>query len=734
MNKGFGLLVIVFVIVAVIIVGGAWYRTAHQPTPPPSTAVSNSAVTPCSDFDQFSSFVLTNAIDPTLNIQIFPGLPAAFQNGPTPFNAFRWKRKDTEPFVSYPTMGSAATSTYNYELDNKTIQAEVGFASANLTAKLPQEVSALGLGANALNTLPMTSDDDGVLNVQVFGFTKGNDLYTITLSSEKNYQASGGVEIMTACSQPNSAYDKFYDALAMRAGVSMQNPYGDDYIEVATTSPDGTVYELWGSSNHVDRGIADYYYFYGSSTPKLVSSDSSPAECNVLDKQKVGEGMECVNVPSYTNGTVDYSTPPVSGDGNTQTYSNSQYGISFQYPTTDTFTPKSDASYGGNNFVNQNGVVIFGSVQIPQSLYPGTNFIGGTFVASISPSIANSPACNQFSDVNRMPSQLSTITINGVKYTTGSTGSAAAGSESGDDYFHTYQNGFCYELLLEVNTFNRGALDNPSSVQEFGYTANLQNYFLSGVSFFTPTAKPPLSVSGNPAVTSFTASSQVAYSGTTNSGVTFSWTTRSVDYVQLSYSCADGLEVVSGANPQCQGVVDSPSSPNYSPNGSTTIIFGNENRSSPVQSSIPVTVTLKPFVNGMAVPNLGKTVNLSVTPTNAFPNGVPTTNNKMTLDINGSSFKQGSPVNITWTDSNDTNHNDPTPPDSCVDLYLVQNNSSGGETYLYQVVNSCVQPAMSGSYSWTVPSNYSGSGFHILGITPGLTANALSAPFTIMAQ
>jgi Kre9/KNH-like N-terminal Ig-like domain len=352
----------------------------------------------------------------------------------------------------------------------------------------------------------------------------------------------------------------------------------------------------------------------------------------------------------------------------------------------------------------------------------------------VSPTITNATACNQFSDVNRMPSQLSTITVNGVKYTTGSTGSAAAGSESGDSYFHTYQNGFCYEFLLEVNTFNRGALDNPSSVQEFNDTANLQNYFLSSVSFSAPTAKPPISGNSTPAVASFTESSQVAYSGTPNSGITFSWTTQGVDYVQLSYSCASGLLIVNGANPQCQGLVDPPSSPNYSPNGSTTIVFGNENRSSPVQSSIPVTITLVPFVNGMVASNLEKTVNLTVTPENAFPNGVPATNNKLNLNINGSNFKQGSSMNIAWTDSNDTNANDPTPPDSCVDLYLVQDNANGGETYLYQIVSSCVQPAMSGSYSWTVPSNYSGSGFHILGITPGLTANALSAPFTISAQ
>jgi hypothetical protein len=92
------------------------------------------------------------------------------------------------------------------------------------------------------------------------------------------------------------------------------------------------------------------------------------------------------------------------------------------------------------------------------------------------------------------------------------------------------------------------------------------------------------------------------------------------------------------------------------------------------------------------------------------------------------SYKQGSPLTITWTD---TGIQDP-----CVNLYLVQDDGRGREKYLLQINGKpeigCLKPSSSGSYKWTVTSKYSGSGFRVLARTPGGTSGTLGTRFDIV--
>lgn len=412
---------------------------------------------------------------------------------------------------------------------------------------------------------------------------------------------------------------------------------------------------------------------------------------------------------------------------NNQVFTSKMYGVSFTYASSYNLEPEHNTTYWAyrqnTDFTNQDGAVVLVTVEIPTSLYAGTNFEGGKFVVSVSPTITNRTACNQFA--SGQPS--SSVSINGIAYSVSKTGGVGMGHYSDYSIFHTYQNRFCYEFMLEINTFNRGNLENPSSVQEFADARKIQYNFLSGISFFRPAAQPPSRSLGPPEILSFSASSPVAGVGIHNN-IKFSWTSRNVDYVRLQYSCAKGEEVEDGVSPQC-GTYSS--SPNHSPNGSTRIIFGNNILSSPERSSIPVTVMLVPFANGVAYPNLSKSITITISPYNAFPEGVPTSDMNMSLTLSAGSngefrFARGSTVNIRWTDTNTS------PPDSCVNLYLVQDNEEGGETYLYKLTEPCLSPGSgSGSYSWTIPGNFSGTGFRIVGAAPGGRAHALSVPFTI---
>lgn len=341
------------------------------------------------------------------------------------------------------------------------------------------------------------------------------------------------------------------------------------------------------------------------------------ASCNSASKSPMPPKVQQpTSTPTAAATPSPTPTPKSSSNGGSGSFSNNEYGISFKYPEADTFTQNQDLSFDGSNFVNQQGRAVFGSLQIPKTNYPGSNFVSGTFVASVSSSITNQAACNQFSDVNRMPSQSSSITVNGISYSVGVTGGAAAGTDSADNYYHTYQNGFCYEFNLEVLTFNRGDLDNPSSVKLFDDTDNLQNTFLSALSFFSPSATPPAETSGGPAITAFTSSSKISVNDSVSSGITFLWTTSGVDYVQLQYSCTPNLVVVDGASPQCQNIIDPPSSPNYSPNASTTIIFGLNNTSQQNPTPTSAIITLVPFVNATADLAAAKTLSITIVPTN----------------------------------------------------------------------------------------------------------------------
>ena len=74
---------------------------------------------------------------------------------------------------------------------------------------------------------------------------------------------------------------------------------------------------------------------------------------------------------------------------------------------------------------------------------------------------------------------------------------------------------------------------------------------------------------------------------------------------------------------------------------------------------------------------------------------------------------------------------DTLPHDPCVDLYLVQDDGRRGQKYRLQIVDSCLSPGRSGSYKWTIPEKYLGSGYRIFARTPGGSSSGLGPSFSI---
>jgi hypothetical protein len=168
-----------------------------------------------------------------------------------------------------------------------------------------------------------------------------------------------------------------------------------------------------------------------------------------------------------------------------QVFTSSKYGVRFVYPLSWKFKPDRNASDLGIDFVNKKGAVVLGTVEIASSLYPGTNFTGGSFAMSVSPSLTNPAACHQFASGEPDRS----VTVHGVLYSVYSTEGVGGGQYRAYKILHTWQNGFCYEMTFQIGTYNKGNLDDPSSVREFTNGAKIRSTLLGGISFFQPAAK-----------------------------------------------------------------------------------------------------------------------------------------------------------------------------------------------------------------------------------------------------
>jgi hypothetical protein len=283
-----------------------------------------------------------------------------------------------------------------------------------------------------------------------------------------------------------------------------------------------------------------------------------------------------------------------------------EYGLSFQYPETFNLLGQTELRKE-SNFANSNGATSLVSVEIPASIYPGSNFRGGYFTALVNPNISNAPACYQFGYAD--PRLVSTKTVHSARYAQAIDGEGAAGTGYAYYYLHTYQNGLCYEFKLEAAAVNTDAYDLPCSIPLISdqNKTDLLDSFLARITFFRPAERSQSRERAHvfkPEVAAFSPSSQPANHSLQ---ITLSWTTRGVDYVHLEFACAKGL-VVTGASAYLE--CGSSSNRNFPPNGSATFLVSNPQGHAP----IPFVVVLVPFSQGVAYPSQTKTASIPVSP------------------------------------------------------------------------------------------------------------------------
>jgi len=415
---------------------------------------------------------------------------------------------------------------------------------------------------------------------------------------------------------------------------------------------------------------------------------------------------------------------------NWRTETNPGYGIRFSHPANFAATSGEPEIGLGPNLVANDDTEALGGFEITADTYAGTTFTGGYFAAFANPKIGNRESCLQFRDSD--PRFSSSQVIGDIPYSETELYSDGMGHGDGYHYFHTFQSGVCYELVIELSQLFGAddlACTRPTLTQQDDQ--KLIQPLMESVSFLPPriaiAPAPPIAI---PRITSFSSSSLTA--GVPTENITLAWTSTDADYVRFSYLCSDvkighvGIIERNGGQRNCSNsdTTYPDGSYTFSPNSSLDLSLASYNDEDPRS----VVITITPYARGAAYPDSSRSVTIEVDPYNQFPAGVPTLPRNLTVSYapsmsGGSDYKQGSPLTIHWTD---------TWADPCVNLYLVQDTSSGNTVYLSQISGPCQKPSSSGSFTWTIPTRRSGSSFRIFASTPGGTSHALGPRFNIV--
>jgi hypothetical protein len=480
---------------------------------------------------------------------------------------------------------------------------------------------------------------------------------------------------------------------------------------------------------------------------------------NVCVQGTVSSDDSAINVTSIRNlpKRVARLNPPFGPPSQWRERTNKPYGLSFRLP--ESFPTSENDQYVEPNFPVESGAVNLGvfaieghllvSPPVPECDKGTDSYDGGRFVIFVNPLVTNQGACNQFGESD--PESHAWRTFHGMKFSKTSGGGGGMGQYYSYDYYHTFQNGRCYEFVFS----DHSSAVNPDDPCACAYpevpgTDRLVQTTLSQLSF--PKTQSPAVVSSKaktePEIVSFTASSTTADDAKNRGSIKFSWSTRNTDFVRLSYSCTGGEEIPQKGMPNlgldgivileegaigkgCGGKYDTPQIVNHSANTSLGIGFGNSEFDTPVL----VRVTLTPYSHGVGYSNSSRTIPISVNPMSQFSDGLPTPTGNITFESPSSakgvpSYHQGASSKIEWADNREG--------DEHFWLHLVRDNGSGGMKYLYQIAGYVPRTGDSTSYAWVVPKSYSGSGFRIFVNSQGRVGNqssyGISAPFEIIPR
>ena len=165
------------------------------------------------------------------------------------------------------------------------------------------------------------------------------------------------------------------------------------------------------------------------------------------------------------------------------TYSDANSGVSFLYPRKFALAsggkePQlSGMSDAPMNFVQPGGVAV-ATVELPNGSYPGTDFASAFFNVNVNRNVSEQE-CGHFAfvdshNVNGGPVAAEKVKIGSTDMETTSNFSASAMTQTETQYYHSYQNGACYEYVLSVGTAGYGVKDGVEPVNRDEVFAKLE--------------------------------------------------------------------------------------------------------------------------------------------------------------------------------------------------------------------------------------------------------------------
>ena len=166
------------------------------------------------------------------------------------------------------------------------------------------------------------------------------------------------------------------------------------------------------------------------------------------------------------------------------TYSDANYGVSFLYPrkfalaSGDKAQPQfADIGDVLMNFVQPGGIAV-ATVALPEGLYPGTDFASAFFNVNVNRSLSEQE-CAHFAFVDTRnadgePIDAEIVKIGSTDMEMTSTFSASAMKQDETQYYHSYENGACYEYVLGLGTAGYGSKDGIEPVNRDEVFAKLE--------------------------------------------------------------------------------------------------------------------------------------------------------------------------------------------------------------------------------------------------------------------
>jgi hypothetical protein len=166
------------------------------------------------------------------------------------------------------------------------------------------------------------------------------------------------------------------------------------------------------------------------------------------------------------------------------TYSDPNFGVSFRYPRKFVLTSGDEAlpQFAGlgdasMNFVQPGGVAV-ATVELPGGSYPGTDFASGFFNVNVHRSVSEQE-CGHFAlvdshHVNGAPLDAEKVKVGSAEMATTSDFTASPLTQTETQYYHSYNNGACYEYVLSVGTAGYGTKDGVKPVNRDEVFAKLE--------------------------------------------------------------------------------------------------------------------------------------------------------------------------------------------------------------------------------------------------------------------